>query len=283
MNYEFPALPDVPIAPNDLIFAFDADGRPRIWDEHGMPLDSYYSDEHDPSRLQEDYAHVDPTVGYEHRIVQDADGYGVNTGLMDYVRPHVPETLHLVLDAARAYRAALHVPEEGYLPTEQALTVVIGLNSLWALVMYRRNNRIANGELPSHVADAHRTIIGYEGAMNSIGDFFESTGIAAEAGILPPEVATQVAMGGMKSSRSNERCPASPRIIGEGMVALLAPSDEAYEQLLPTLSQCENPRLLTDLGIDDMTFTYFAVAMRQLMSSQAPEDFDRVKRLLAAA
>jgi hypothetical protein len=283
MNHEFPALPDVPLVPNDLIFAFDTEGRPRIWDEHGMPLDSYYSEEHGPSRLQEDYAHVDPAVEYEHRVVPDADGYGVNTGLMDYVRPHVPETLHLVLDAARAYRTALNVPEDGYLPTDQALTVVIGLNSLWALLMYRRNNRVANGELPSHVADAHRTIIGYEGAINTISDFLDDLGISPEAAAVPPETATQIAMAGMKSSRSHERCPASPRMIGEGMVALLVSPDQAYEQLLPTLSQCEDPRLLADLGIDDHTFAYFAVAMRQLMATQEPEDFDRVKQLLAAA
>lgn len=280
----FPALPGAPERPTDLMYAFNtATNRPLVWDENGMPLDSYYSEEegYAPARNPDDYAHVDP-VTYKPKLVTEK-GFGMNLGLLAYIRPSLPEMTYLATDVARAYRTTRDIAEEVLLPVDEALTLAVGLNSLWALMMYRQNSRVPNGELPAHVANIHRTFVGYEGLFTRTIIGLGKLGVASSAVVLPPEALTQMAMGGLSSDFSGERCPAREQIIGNGMVALISAPEEAFDRLLPVIDRADNPRLLDELGIDDATFTHFALAMRQLMSTHNADDFAAVKQILQTA
>lgn len=275
MTHTFPRLELQPQTPDDVLLALDiTTSRPRVWDEHGMPLDSFYSDDLHPTRHPDDYAHVDPAVGYEPRIVQNDQGYGENQGLMDYIRPHVPEMLHLTIDAARAFRTVQGIPAQDEMSISEGLTVSFGLNSLWALLMYRSKHRVSNGELPVHVADLHRTFVGYEGVLDNMYDPDLPTFT------VPVNELSGAFIASTDGPVSHEHCPAPPPIIMAGSVALQLPTDEAKRILAPLLEECTAPRLLADLHVDDETFSNFAIAVRQLAETQAPEDLEPVKRLL---
>lgn len=280
----FPKLTEVPQDLYDLALPHDRNtNRPRVWDENGVPLDSFYSKTHSPARNPDDHTHINSAVGYELLVVQDVEGFGVNIGLMDYLRPDWPQTLHLMLDVARAYRATRAIPETEVLLVDEALTAVIGLNSLWSLLMYRRDNRVANGALPVHVAHAHRAGIGYEGLLAKGVKLAEIEGISASRFMLTSPELTDIALANLKGGISRERCPAGPRMIGEASIALLDPPDQAFEQLLPTLAVSECPRLLQDMGVDDALFTHFALAVRQSLHSRNEQDFEVVRQLLLTA
>lgn len=281
----FAPLPPTPERPTDLIYAFDTvTNRPLVWDENGMPLDSYYNEEagFTPARNPIDYAQVDPAAGYKTKFVTEK-GFGMNLGLLAYIRPSLPEMTYLATDAARAYRTTRDIAEEALLPVDEALSLAIGLNSLWALMMYRQNARVPNGELPAHVANIHRTFVGYEGLFTRTITSLGKLGIANNAVVLPPESLTQLAMGGLSSDFSGEHCPAREQIIGNGMIALISAPEEAFERLLPVIDRADNPRLLDELRIDDATFTHFALAMRQLMATHSADDFAVVKQILQTA
>jgi len=277
MTHVFPPLELCPQIPDDVLLALDTTtSRPKVWDEHGMPLDSFYSDDLRPTRHPDDYAHVDPAVHYQPQIVANKRGNGENLGLMDYMRPHVPEMLHLVIDAARAFRETQKISGEVELPVTDSLTVSFGLNSLWALLMYRSQHRVPNGQLPAHVADLHRSFVGYESTLDKVYD------PDMPSFVIPLKDFFVVSMAGTTSPVSREHCPAGPEIIKAGATSLQLPTADAKRALKPLLEQCQTPRLLANLHVDDMTFSNFAIAIRQLAETQTLQDLKPIHRLLAA-
>lgn len=281
MAHEFPALAAQPETLDDLWLPIDAEtGRPRVWDEHGMPLDSASPDGGLPLRHPDDYAHVRASAGYTPRMVTDHEGYTANEGLMDYMEPRLPEILHLCIDGARAYRRGLQIDPSKVLTLGHTVTLTVGLNSLWALLMYRTNNRVANGALPAHVGDMQRSFTGFEGLLDKVEQSVHGLGsLDAE---IPRSAIGKLAALYMKTEVLGERwrCPSKLPFIRDVLQALMDPTAESSAALAGTLEKCPNPRLLADMHVADRTFADFAYLMRQAANPNTPEDISRLQRLL---
>jgi hypothetical protein len=286
MPHVFSGLSEAPVTARELMFAFDLrTNRPIVWDEHGVPVESHSIENHMPVRNPDDYAHVDPDCGYVDSIEVDAEEYGVNVGLMGYVRGHYPEMLHLVIDAVRAYRSRRDTEQPDLrLSPAGVYEVLIGVSSLWALLMYRRQDRVKNGELPAHVASLHRTLPGAVDVAELGLKAAENVGRLRGKPVVESNLDDLMRLAfvhGLKSQKVPYRCPAGSRIIGEILAAFLLPADRAVDVFAPVMDQAESPRLLADLGVEDEVFARFSAGMRALRYDQRnPRVLARLRRLL---
>lgn len=272
MGHNFPPLADIPTKPTDLRIAYDLEThRPLVWDEMGMPLDSYFSEDRRPVRDSADYP-----ADYVPDFTRSGEGYTVNASMMRYARDGYPELLHLIVDGARAYREIREIPG-GILPVEHALNATLGLRSLWALLMYRRDNRVQNGELPVHVAHAHRFLAGAEDVLETVSESFAAF---PEPVVLPADSLTEMGIGRtLTNDTVFEQCPAGARHVWEVMTALVVPAKVATAQLA-TLTECKAPRSLIDMQVDDLTFAAFAGGMRLLRDTHGQDELMAMQKLL---
>ena len=198
-----------PVDACDILMPKGIGGRPVVWDEDGIPLNSDQAGERlRPNRDVRDYELARRLVTWPSSVGPEWS----NTGLMRHVQVALPDMLATTVETAQGIRDMFGTGE--LFNCEEGLVVIEGLHKAWSLLMYGPN-RLNNGQLPRHIAGLQRVLAGHEGVV--LHTMFDSplhllSGIQNSVEIDPDEFVARVfgSDGQMlKNSSTNESCPAS--------------------------------------------------------------------------
>ncbi len=223
----FPELPVYPRDAGEILSPKDGDGRPVVWDEDGIPLNSDVPGPgFRPTRDAQDYELAPYLVSWPSAVGPK----WTNTGLMHHVQTALPDMLATTVESVQGIREILGTNE--LFNCEEALIAIEGLHKSWSLLMYGPH-RLNNGELPTHFAGLQRILAGHEGAL--LGMLFDSP-IALALGIqnnieVDPDKFVDFVFEKdgqhLKNSKTNESCPASRAAHTAIVDCLFMPPDEA--------------------------------------------------------
>jgi hypothetical protein len=255
----------LPRTAEEILFPKYKDGRPMVWDEDGVPLNSDVQDlSMRPNRDKRDYMAVPDLITWPKKQGPS----WTNTALMHRIVPAVPDMLSTTLEATRAYREVAGKEDEPLTPVE-GLIVVDGLQKAWSLLMYG-NNRLPNGQLPRHFAGLQRVLLGHvgklmheaaEGPLNLIFGAYNNEPIDVDR--FTNEI---FADGNLTNEQTNEHCPASRAIHVAMNDCLFTPPDIAAKKHRDVWLQKANPdRTLSNYGIVPEAISLLGVVSSQML------------------